>query len=101
MFSSDIPSSPHQNVLDGIEISLKKGDRAGACRLAMQSGMWSHAILLSLIDSNLQKEVVSAFGSSNMVSGQDFGVTDLSKNSCLRVFYHILSASGPSSCLLF
>lgn len=91
---SGTPESFGGSIIDQVQSMLSRGDRMGACKLAMENELWSHALILSNgFDAGLYRDTVLWFSRSAGGGGS----IDLGDRLCLRVVYNLIGGSGPAA----
>ncbi|KAJ3130835.1 vesicle coat component [Physocladia obscura] len=105
LMASVVPPT-HLTKLDEITALLHRSDKVGACKVAVESGLWTHALVVSAqIDKDTYRDVVSAFSRQEFSSSTGLTTTATSSpilvhkddRPGLRVLYSLFGGSGKAA----
>ncbi len=89
------------STLDRIQDLLLHGDRKQACRVALDSRLWSHALLISRgLDEESWKEAAHEFIKMELTpspTGDDSSLSVADNRESLRLAYGLLAGDGPAA----
>ncbi|KAI9332515.1 Sec23-binding domain of Sec16-domain-containing protein, partial [Obelidium mucronatum] len=88
--------------MDEIYALLLKGDKANACKIAVEGGLWTHALIISAqIDKDTYKEVISSFArqefSANSAPAAAAAAGGGVDRPGLRVLYSLFGYGGKGA----
>ncbi|ORZ09434.1 Sec23-binding domain of Sec16-domain-containing protein [Lobosporangium transversale] len=82
--------------LDKLQDLLRRGDRAGAVRYAMNANLWAHALVISSsVNKELWKEAVNGFVNQELMAGG--GEQQANGREAMRVLYALFSGQTQSA----
>ncbi|KAJ3024727.1 UNVERIFIED_CONTAM: hypothetical protein HDU68_007829 [Siphonaria sp. JEL0065] len=91
---------PSATKMDEIQRHLLRGDKANACKVALDGGLWTHALVISAqIDKDTYKDVISSFARQEFSAGDSgsiAGVHQLDRPG-LRVLYSLFGYGGKGA----
>ncbi|KAJ3298993.1 vesicle coat component [Rhizoclosmatium sp. JEL0117] len=97
----DLPAQAHSSSkLDEIQAFLLKGDKSNACRVAVDAGLWTHALVISAqIDKDTYRDVVSSFSRNEFSAGEVAAIPTGTKGDRpgLRVLYSLFGGAGKAA----
>lgn len=82
---------------DEIEDFLIKGDKLGACEIAVSNEQWTHAMIIARrLGEEVYQSIVTKFTMSEISNGRSTPSLDM-KGTCLPAILNFFSGRGPTA----